>query len=341
MGTTQSSHHRSRSAFSRAHNTSLLDTGCLGCFPNPDKLDSNVDNAELQTHNRELVPKGKVSKTSIAYLQKDEIGFLKACSGKNVSALRYYMNKGINVNLLDEDRTSPLHVASRSGSLQVVEELINWGAAVNIADMAGWTPLHIAAFHQRSFVCHLLLKKGADPYLMSRNGETPWDFVKDKNTEEVFYVHIDRADLKKMSKFKKEEPPGEIDDENILINKIGIGDKSFQNRLGKMGIGLRMGGNTIEEEKIGDRSYILSLRGTEDLPNESRTSCNVARGHMQLKKGRVSNLGQINVRERKLDNKLSMSMRKENLTTTKLESDIRSKSKCICLKVIKYVYRTK
>ena len=251
MGANESYHRRSKSISSHPTQTphrqpSFLDAGCLGCFPTSNQTEFNIDHYELQTHNKELVPKGKVSQASIAYLSKEEIGFLKACSGKNISALRYYMNKGTNVNLLDEDRTSPLHVACRSGSLQVVEELINWGAAVNIADMAGWTPLHIAAFHQRSLVCHLLMKKGADPYLISRNGETPWDLVKDKSTEEVFYVHFDRAELKKMGRMKKDEPPGEIVDENILVNKREMNDRLFQNKLG---VDLRRGGSIIEEEK--------------------------------------------------------------------------------------------
>lgn len=224
----------------------FLDPGCLSCFANVDSGMLNIDHAELQTHNRDLVPKGKVSQASIAFLQKEEIGFLKACSGKNVSALRYYMNKGVNVNLLDEDRTSPLHIACRSGGLQVVEELINWGAAISMADMAGWTPLHIASFYQRSLICHLLLKKGADPYVLNRAGETSWDLVKEKNTEEVFYVHFDRAELKKMGVNKKYEPPGEVCEENILINRLAIRDNMFSNRLG---IDLRTGGNVIKEEE--------------------------------------------------------------------------------------------
>lgn len=115
------------------------------------------------------------------------------------------MKQGVNVNLLDEDRTSPLHVACRSGSLQVVEELVNHGSMMNIADIAGWTPLHIAAYFKRSLICHLLLKKGADPYHVNRNGETPWDLVKDSAVEEIFYVHFDRIDIRKMTKLKTEE----------------------------------------------------------------------------------------------------------------------------------------
>ncbi len=270
MGAEQSSHYRSNNMPENPshHRSSSLGLGCFGCLPNPDRLDLHIDNAELQTHNKELIPKGKVSQVSIAYLSKDEIGFLKACSGRNISALRYYMSKGTNVNLLDEDRTSPLHIACRSGSLQVVEELINWGASVNIADMAGWTPLHIAAFYQRPLICHLLLKKAADPHLLSRNGETSWDLVKDKNTEEIFYVHFDRNDLKKMGKVKKDEPPGEIFDEDIWVNQLEVKEKAFQNRLG---VGLRKGGGYEEEKENVDIYYSTNRENTDRPPTENRT----------------------------------------------------------------------
>ena len=270
MGTTQSTQFPCRSSSlgpNKRLGRSAFDPSCMGCFPASEKAEFHIDRAELQTHNRELVPKGKVSQSSIAYLEREEIGFLKACSGKNVSALRYYMNRGSNVNLLDEDRTSPLHVACRSGSLQVVEELINWGASVNIADMAGWTALHIAAFYQRSLVCHLLLKKGADPYMVSRNGETPWDMVKEKNTEEIFYVHFDRTELKNMGKAKLEEPPGEIVDEAILINHCEMKDRSFQV---KRGIELRTGGNIVEEEKSSQMTIMTSRVNNEDTTQDLR-----------------------------------------------------------------------
>jgi len=173
---------------------------------------------------------GKISMGSIAFLQKDEISFLKACAGKNISALRYFTKKGVNVNLLDEDRTSPLHVASRSGSLQVVEELINSGATVNMADMAGWTPLHVAAYYQRPLICHLLLKKGADAYLMSRQGETPWDMVREKSTEEIFFSHFDRTELRKMSKLRREEPYSDVNDEYIVLSEYKPKESTFRTK---------------------------------------------------------------------------------------------------------------
>jgi len=191
--------------FQTNQNKTPLKAGCFACLRSSDFKNFEIDNAEFQTHNHELIPKGKISIGSIAYLKKEEISFLKACAGKNVSAIRHFLKLGVNVNLLDEDRTSPLHVACRSGSLQVIEELINCGANLNIADMAGWTPLHVAAYFDRSLVCHMLLKKGADPYLTNRNEETPWDLVKDKATEEIFHIHFDRIELRRMTKMGREE----------------------------------------------------------------------------------------------------------------------------------------
>lgn len=48
-------------------------------------------------------------------------------------------------------------------------ELINCGGFVNITDSEGWTPLHVAAYFQRTLVCHILLKMGADINIKNRD----------------------------------------------------------------------------------------------------------------------------------------------------------------------------
>ncbi len=224
---TEIGNHTNFTASSKGHDFNF---GCAGCFINHGHP-YGVDYAELQTHNHEMIPMGKISLGSISYLQKDEISFLKACAGKNISALRYFTKKGVNVNLLDEDRTSPLHVASRSGSLQVVEELINSGATINMADMAGWTSLHVAAYNQRHLICHLLLKKGADPYLTTRQGETPWDMVRERATEEIFLSHFDKAEIRKMSNLKKEDPFIDVNDEYIILSEYRPRDTTARTKI--------------------------------------------------------------------------------------------------------------
>jgi len=95
-----------------------------------------------------IYPMGKISAKAIKNLSDEEIGFFKIVSGNNVSALRCYLKKGVNVNVLPEDRTSPLHQAARYADIQIIEELIINGADVNITDIAGWTPLHVACYHR-------------------------------------------------------------------------------------------------------------------------------------------------------------------------------------------------
>ena len=192
------------------------ETSCMGCISNHPG-NTYVDGPELHaTHYS--IPKGRISTYSVSYLKPDEISFFKLCSGKNLTAIRHFLKKGINVNSLDEDRTSPLHIACRSGSAQVIEELINWGANINIADMAGWTPLHVAAFYQKSFTCHILLKKGADPYAVNRNGETSWDLVKEKETEKIFLAHFDRLQLRKMTKRRLDDYNAGDETGRIVVN---------------------------------------------------------------------------------------------------------------------------
>lgn len=79
-----------------------------------------------------------------------------------------------------------MHVASRLASIQVVEELINCGAIVDITDADGWTPLHVASFFKRPIICHLLLKKGANPLIPNKDNKTAFDLAKDGKCKEIF-----------------------------------------------------------------------------------------------------------------------------------------------------------
>ena len=123
----------------------------------------NTDQHELNITECFEHPKGRLSKKSLQYLSKDEIGFLKACAGRNISLIRFYQqNKNINVNLKDEESTSALHVAVRLGTYFMCEELIRCGANVNMTDLEGWTPMHLAVHFRKYEVCALLLQHGAD-----------------------------------------------------------------------------------------------------------------------------------------------------------------------------------
>ena len=71
--------------------------------------------------------------------------------------------------------TPPLHIASRSGHLNVIEYLVQQGADINGRGAWELTSLHYAVvFNQPEVVLHLL-EHGADPLLKDVKGNTALD----------------------------------------------------------------------------------------------------------------------------------------------------------------------
>jgi ankyrin repeat protein len=68
-----------------------------------------------------------------------------------------------------------VHAASSEGHKDVVAFLASRGADVNAVDNNQETPLHLAAFGGKTSVCTTLLALGADPAAKSKRGETALD----------------------------------------------------------------------------------------------------------------------------------------------------------------------
>lgn len=132
---------------------------------------------------------------SLKHLSYNEVQFLYSAGSSNLSSLRWYISQGINPNTYDENRTSPLHIAARQGSLQIIKELLSSGACINLTDCAGWTPLHVAAYYGRASAVNELLKHGADYALANRRGETPWDLAGNDSTQQIFQKYCQEVDV--------------------------------------------------------------------------------------------------------------------------------------------------
>ncbi|OLP94080.1 Ankyrin repeat, PH and SEC7 domain containing protein secG, partial [Symbiodinium microadriaticum] len=72
-----------------------------------------------------------------------------------------------------EDGTSPLHLAAKSGELEVVVLLLDAGAPLEAEDYTGATALHWAAANGCSEVTSVLLARGASPAASDRSGAQP------------------------------------------------------------------------------------------------------------------------------------------------------------------------
>ena len=98
----------------------------------------------------------------------------------NVLVLQYLVSKGADVNSLDRNNgQTPLHRAVTSNSsVKVLEFFINNGASINLRDVHGDTPLHLAVrFNSDEVLQYLVSRRDKQIEINPRNknGETPLD----------------------------------------------------------------------------------------------------------------------------------------------------------------------
>ena len=135
--------------------------GFCGNFSNNDIL-YNKKKTEIDLTTTYSSAKGTYTKESYKLFSQNEKNFFYLVQKNNISGIRYLIIQGVNINILDEERTSPLHIACKESSIQTIEEIIFQGSMINIPDLVGWTPLHMACYYNRPDVVLLLLKSGAN-----------------------------------------------------------------------------------------------------------------------------------------------------------------------------------
>jgi ankyrin repeat protein len=111
----------------------------------------------------------------------------------NLAAAKMLLAKGADVNAVSAPpfqkvkagtialgSFTPLLIASVSGSSEFVEALLDAGAGVNVQEARGMTPLMLAVATDRQNleVIRMLIGKGADVNLKSRDGETALDWAR-------------------------------------------------------------------------------------------------------------------------------------------------------------------
>lgn len=94
------------------------------------------------------------------------------CSMRTIEALLEKIPDIVHYS--STEMTSPLHIASAQGRVELVELLIKYGAMLNAQDFDGDTPLHEAALHMKHEVVSILLHAGAEPEIRNFSGYTPY-----------------------------------------------------------------------------------------------------------------------------------------------------------------------
>jgi hypothetical protein len=91
----------------------------------------------------------------------------------DLSRVRRLLERGANVNAVDDNGRTLLHVAVEYAHRDIVALLIRSGANVDAVDNYGWTPLHVAVEYAHRDIVALLLRSGANVDAVDNNGWTP------------------------------------------------------------------------------------------------------------------------------------------------------------------------
>ena len=178
---------------------------------------NNKKRTEIDLSSTYIIPKGNYTLDSIKFFGQKEKNLFYFIGTNNISAIRYLTINGVNINILDEERTSPLHIACNCANIQTIEEIINQGAMINIPDIIGWTPLHIACYYNRPDVVLLLLKHGANYKTKDRDKISPLDLCNKYN----YYICKDVIDnFIKYQKIEMEKYINKISEKNNINNEI-------------------------------------------------------------------------------------------------------------------------
>lgn len=110
------------------------------------------------------------------FIQLPEEGLWHAARTGDLRAMKRYIAGGADVNEPDESlNISPLAWSASHGQTEATRLLIENGADVNLKDDNGSTPLHGAVVFGRADVAKLLVENGANLQVRNNDGGTPAD----------------------------------------------------------------------------------------------------------------------------------------------------------------------
>ena len=95
-------------------------------------------------------------------VEKPSISPYLASQRGDIEQIERHIKWGSDINALDKDGESPLHVSARKGRIAITRLLIRHDADINLPDSHGHTPIYYAILSGRTRLADVLLKQGAN-----------------------------------------------------------------------------------------------------------------------------------------------------------------------------------
>ena len=125
----------------------------------------------------------------------------KAAENGHLEVVKLLLANNADVNVEDEDTSTPLHAAAQHGHLEVVKLLLAKNADVNAVEIYKSTPLHYAAENGHLEVVKLLLANNADVNAVDNCTNTPlYDAAWHGHLEVVKLLLVNKANVNAVDK---------------------------------------------------------------------------------------------------------------------------------------------
>jgi len=116
-----------------------------------------------------------------------------AAENNQISMIIYLLfNEPLDITSVDENGSTPLHLACYYGSFESVRYLLSLKSNINAVDNEKLTPLHLAVRNEKEKIVKLLLLNGADKNITNKNQELPIDIARKKNCKKIINLLSDK-----------------------------------------------------------------------------------------------------------------------------------------------------
>ncbi|GBN93335.1 Ankyrin-3 [Araneus ventricosus] len=105
--------------------------------------------------------------------QKDSSLLHIAASSGSLEIVESLIDKKADINSRDSSGAKPIHIAAKEGYRDILEYILNLGVAVNERGENDWTLMHYAAAGNHSEICKFLSERCADVNAVDVDGATP------------------------------------------------------------------------------------------------------------------------------------------------------------------------
>lgn len=162
--------------------------------------------------------------------QTYEASWWRACR-EGGDPLKDHLSSGGDVLILARDTQlrSGLHYACGRGDVEAVDAMLACGAEIDAVDKDGYTPLHIAAGYLHEEVISVLMKSGADPALEDNSGRSALNLIEMllQNTPATAALFSKRLAMESVSKTLRNYMFEEIVPNSIIEKRSNASQNQF------------------------------------------------------------------------------------------------------------------